>query len=199
MKNSHLIKYQSIFHTCTSVVSFRRYRLNSRGYDKPLYNVRHLVENAFLKMKHWRDIAMRYAKRTDSFLSAVQIRCISLWAKIYWRHYLEGNFVNLSVSGASHYERTIILEHALRQKSLQSDSKSAILSMTSLIIKTWRIIQKKSIHCFRYAKEEHLLTSTNVEGYLSRCEKLARDLDLQKLADTVAKKRKQAKKWHAFT
>ena len=44
------------------------------------------------------------------------------------------------------------------------------------------------------AKEEHLLTSTNVEGYLSRCEKLARDLDLQKLADTVAKKRKQAKK-----
>ena len=32
---------------------------------------------------------------------------------------LGGNFVNLSVSGASHYERAIILEHALRQKSLQ--------------------------------------------------------------------------------
>ncbi|MBQ3170680.1 MAG: IS5/IS1182 family transposase, partial [Mailhella sp.] len=41
------------------------------------------VENAFLKMKQWRGIATRYAKRTDSFLAAVQIRCISLWAKIY--------------------------------------------------------------------------------------------------------------------
>ncbi|MBQ3171297.1 MAG: IS5/IS1182 family transposase, partial [Mailhella sp.] len=41
------------------------------------------VENAFLKMKHWRGIATRYAKRTDSFLAAVQIRCIALWAKIY--------------------------------------------------------------------------------------------------------------------
>ncbi len=34
-------------------------------------------------MKHWRDIATRYTKRTDSFLAAVQIRCIALWTKIY--------------------------------------------------------------------------------------------------------------------
>ena len=67
----------------TPVIPPRRSRTNSRGYDKYLYKLRHLVENAFLKMKHWRGIATRYTKRTDSFLAAVQIRCIALWAKIY--------------------------------------------------------------------------------------------------------------------
>ena len=67
----------------TPVIPPRRSRTNSRCYDKYLYKLRHLVENAFLKMKHWRGIATRYTKRTDSFLSAVQIRCIALWAKIY--------------------------------------------------------------------------------------------------------------------
>jgi len=38
------------------------------------------------------------------------------------------------------------------------------------------------------SKKEHLLTSANVEGYLSRCEKLARDFDLQKLAELVEEK-----------
>ena len=67
----------------TPVISPRRSRINSRGYDKYLYKLRHLVENAFLKMKQRRGIATRYAKRTDSFLAAVQIRCIAIWAKIY--------------------------------------------------------------------------------------------------------------------
>ncbi|MCE0483288.1 MAG: IS5/IS1182 family transposase, partial [Methylacidiphilales bacterium] len=40
------------------------------------------VENAFLHLKRWRGIATRYAKRTASFLAAVQIRCIALWAHI---------------------------------------------------------------------------------------------------------------------
>ncbi|NBQ67649.1 MAG: IS5/IS1182 family transposase, partial [Nitrosomonadaceae bacterium] len=30
----------------------------------------------------WRGIATRYAKNTTSFLAAVQIRCIALWANI---------------------------------------------------------------------------------------------------------------------
>ena len=47
-----------------------------------LYKVRHLVENAFLHLKRWRGVATRYAKRCASFLAAVQIRCISLWANI---------------------------------------------------------------------------------------------------------------------
>jgi transposase len=51
-------------------------------YDTDLYKIRHLVENAFLHLKQWRGIATRYAKNAASFLAAVQIRSISLWAKI---------------------------------------------------------------------------------------------------------------------
>ena len=64
------------------VIPPKRNRKVQRDYDKYLYKLRHLVENAFLHLKRWRGIATRYAKRSSSFLSAVQIRCISLWAEI---------------------------------------------------------------------------------------------------------------------
>ncbi|MFH1915229.1 MAG: IS5/IS1182 family transposase, partial [Pseudomonadota bacterium] len=53
-----------------------------RDYDKYLYKIRHLVENAFLHLKRWRGIATRYAKNSASFLAAIHIRYISLWAGI---------------------------------------------------------------------------------------------------------------------
>ena len=67
----------------TPVIPPRSSRLTPRDYDCYLYKLRHLVENAFLTLKQWRGIATRYAKRLDSFLAAVQIRCIAIWAKIY--------------------------------------------------------------------------------------------------------------------
>lgn len=64
------------------VIPSKRNRKSPRNYDKYIYKLRHLVENAFLHLKRWRGIATRYAKRSSSFLAAVQIRCISLWAAI---------------------------------------------------------------------------------------------------------------------
>ena len=64
------------------VIPPKKNRKNKREYDKYLYKLRHLVENAFLAIKRWRGIATRYAKNKSSFLAAVQIRCILLWAKI---------------------------------------------------------------------------------------------------------------------
>lgn len=64
------------------VIPPKKNRKNKRDYDKYLYKLRHLVENAFLALKRWRGIATRYAKNASSFLAAVQIRCILLWAKI---------------------------------------------------------------------------------------------------------------------
>ncbi|MDO8775877.1 MAG: IS5 family transposase [Burkholderiaceae bacterium] len=60
----------------------KRNRKEQRHYDKELYKLRHLVENAFLHLKRWRGIATRYAKCSASFLAAVHIRCIALWANI---------------------------------------------------------------------------------------------------------------------
>ena len=64
------------------VIRPRKNRKDQREYDKALYKLRHLVENAFLHLKRWRGIATRYAKNTKSFVAAIQVRCIALWAKI---------------------------------------------------------------------------------------------------------------------
>jgi len=64
------------------VIPSKKNRLVQRPYDEELYKLRHLVENAFLHLKRWRGIATRYAKNTASFLAAVHIRCIALWAHI---------------------------------------------------------------------------------------------------------------------
>ena len=60
------------------VIPPKRNRKVQREYDRYLYKLRHLVENAFLHLKRWRGIATRYAKNSASFLAAVQIRCIAI-------------------------------------------------------------------------------------------------------------------------
>ena len=65
-----------------AVIPPRKNLKEQRKYDKVLYKLRHFVENTFMELKRWRGIATRYAKRTASFLAAVQIRCLSVWAKI---------------------------------------------------------------------------------------------------------------------
>ena len=64
------------------VIPPRRCRKEQRLHDKHLYKARHLFENAFLRLKEWRGVATRYAKRADSFLSIVQIRCIIYWLRV---------------------------------------------------------------------------------------------------------------------
>ena len=67
---------------CQVVIPPKKNRKVQRSYDKELYRVRHLVENAFLHLKRWRGIATRYAKRLTSFEAAVQIRCVALWLNV---------------------------------------------------------------------------------------------------------------------
>jgi len=66
----------------TVVIPPKKNRKEQREYDEYLYKLRHLVENAFLALKRWRGIATRYAKNSASFLAAVHIRCIAIWASI---------------------------------------------------------------------------------------------------------------------
>jgi len=60
----------------------RKNRKQQRVWDKDLYKLRHLVENAIRKIKEWRGIVTRYAKRSASFLAAVHVRCLMLWINI---------------------------------------------------------------------------------------------------------------------
>ena len=63
-----------------AVIPPKKNRKVQRDYDKETYRWRRLVEIAFLHLKRWRGIATRYAKNTASFLAAVQIRSLLLWA-----------------------------------------------------------------------------------------------------------------------
>ena len=65
-----------------AVIPPKKNRKIVRDFDQELYKSRHLIENAFLYLKQWRGIATRYAKNADSFLAAIHIRCIFLWATI---------------------------------------------------------------------------------------------------------------------
>ena len=64
------------------VIPPRKNRKIQRKYDKKVYKIRRLVENAFLHLKRWRGIATRYCKNLSSFLAAVQIRCLAVWGNI---------------------------------------------------------------------------------------------------------------------
>lgn len=63
-------------------IPLRKNRKTPREYDKHLYKLRLLVENAFVHLKRWRGIATPCAKRSASFLAAAQIRCLMLWVAI---------------------------------------------------------------------------------------------------------------------
>ena len=64
------------------VIPSRRHRREPREYDRALYRLRHLVENAFCDLKQWRGVATRYAKTAGSYLAACQIRALMLWLKL---------------------------------------------------------------------------------------------------------------------
>jgi transposase len=80
--DSNAILEQAIAQGMEPVIPPKKNRKYQREYDRALYKVRHLVENAFLHLKRWRGIATRYAKNSSSFLAAVQIRCVVLWLSI---------------------------------------------------------------------------------------------------------------------
>ena len=77
--DSNQIIEKAISQGMNVVIPPKKNRKVQRDYDKDLYKLRHLIENAFLKLKQWRGIATRYAKTTASFLAAIQIRCIAIW------------------------------------------------------------------------------------------------------------------------
>ena len=57
----------------TVVIPPKAHRLQPRPYDKHRYQARHLIENFFAKLKHYRALATRYDKRAVSFLGAIHL------------------------------------------------------------------------------------------------------------------------------
>ncbi len=52
------------------------------GFDSHIYKQRHLVENLFAKLKHYRGIATRFEKLARSFKSMVFLACTIIWIRL---------------------------------------------------------------------------------------------------------------------
>lgn len=64
---------------CEAVIPPKANRKEQRSYDKALYKDRHLIENFFAKLKHYRAIATRYDKLAESFLGAIHLAATVIW------------------------------------------------------------------------------------------------------------------------
>lgn len=51
-------------------------------FDSHLYKMRHLVENLFARLKHYRSIATRFEKLARNFRAMVYLACSIIWVKI---------------------------------------------------------------------------------------------------------------------
>ena len=51
-------------------------------FDAHLYKQRHLVENLFARLKHFRSIATRFEKLARNFKAMVYIACSVIWMKL---------------------------------------------------------------------------------------------------------------------
>ena len=66
----------------TPVIPGRRSRKRAIRYDKQRYRGRHLVENAFCRLKDFRRVATRYDKLAANFLSAVALAtALAFWLR----------------------------------------------------------------------------------------------------------------------
>ncbi len=64
----------------TPVIPGRRNRKRAIRYDKQRYRGRHLIENAFCRLKDFRRVATRYDKLAYNFLSAVALAtAVAFW------------------------------------------------------------------------------------------------------------------------
>lgn len=62
-----------------AVIPPKANRLTPRTYDAERYKDRHLIENFFLKLKHFRALATRYDKTKRNFLAAIHLAAVTIW------------------------------------------------------------------------------------------------------------------------
>lgn len=60
----------------------KRSKRSNPSFDAELYSHRHLIENLFARLKHFRGFATRFDKLTRNFASVVAISCMMIWLKL---------------------------------------------------------------------------------------------------------------------
>ena len=74
-----------VIHECQSIPVIPK-KINSRSknkkYDQSIYRLRHLVENLFARLKHFRGIATRFDKLKRNYVGTLAMACTYLWLKL---------------------------------------------------------------------------------------------------------------------
>ena len=79
-------RFREFIEDCGSVANIPRRSTNkadNQDMDWCLYKYRHLVENAFLKMKKYRAVATRYDKLERNYHSTVALAFIMMWLPMH--------------------------------------------------------------------------------------------------------------------
>lgn len=63
----------------TCVIPPKSNRKNPRPFDTEMYKARHLIENFYASLKHFRAIATRYDKTARNFLAAIHLVAMVVW------------------------------------------------------------------------------------------------------------------------
>ena len=71
-----------IEHNSTPIIPGRKNRKEKIEYDREIYSSRHLVENAFCKLKQYRAVATRYDKLGRNFMGMITMAAIMIWARL---------------------------------------------------------------------------------------------------------------------
>jgi transposase len=66
---------------CTVVIPAKRNSKNPRAIDKHIYKERHLIENFFSKIKHFRRVFSRFDKTISSYLGFINFAGALIWMR----------------------------------------------------------------------------------------------------------------------
>ena len=75
------IRRQILKQQAVPVIPPRSNRKEPIDYDKHLYKARHLIENFFSKIKHFRRVFSRFDKTPLSYLSFIQLATAIIWLR----------------------------------------------------------------------------------------------------------------------
>ncbi|MBP2280330.1 transposase [Psychrobacter sp. PL19] len=68
--------------SCDNIPRKQNTKFTNNHIDWHLYKARHLVENAFAKLKNCRAVATRFDKLKQSYENTVALACAYLWLKL---------------------------------------------------------------------------------------------------------------------
>lgn len=80
--DSEAVRKEASEKNIETVIPRRKGSKTYYNHDRHLYRLRHLIENLFARLKHFRSIATRYEKLKRNFEAIVYLGCIIHWLKL---------------------------------------------------------------------------------------------------------------------